>query len=357
MNSAAPRLRPDEQPLVRKADSPVSADFRNPASHGWLRAGISALRWWSEAPLQPPRLRKAVPDASAQSLSLGNDGRTAPNGYDRKALLRASYPGRYELKFVIPKTLVPRIREYIKPYCELDPHCCGTPPEYDIVTLQLDSPGLALHYAKLWDFVNRFKLRVRTYEPIGSAPVFLEVKAKYRTTVVKYRSQVPFDKWGAHLFGNETIRGIQFKDSQEAEHFYQFVTLVKQIGARPVMLIRYSREGYFGKNDHYSRITFDRRLQYQQTYLWDSWGRDGHWRSLDKTLDQTRRHDHEYNFSGVVLELKTLADVPKWMITLIRDLDLARQGHCKFSNAIWAESMFRATPWTPEYEIDYLRYL
>ncbi len=276
---------------------------------------------------------------------------------DPKARFREFYPGRYEVKYVIPSSLVPQIREYIQPFCERDEHCSGASPEYGITTLQLDSPGLSLHYAKLWDYVNRFKLRVRTYDPIGSAPVFLEVKAKFRTTVVKYRSRIPFDRWGAHLFGHEVIRGISFRDSKESENFCQFVRLVKQIGARPVMLIRYRRESYFGKLDHYSRVTFDRKLQYQQTYSWDSWGRDGPWRSLDKTLDQTRRHDQEYNYSGVVMELKTLTDVPLWMCNLIHDLDLNRQGHCKFSNSVWAESIFLGTPWTPEYEIDYLRYL
>ncbi len=300
----------------------------------------------------------AAPGANArEDQTAAVNGKKKQTGNQQKSNFRESYPGRYELKYVIPRSILPKIREYIKPYCELDPHCSGDPPEYVITTLQLDSPGLSLHYAKLWDYINRFKLRVRTYEPIGSAPIFLEVKAKFRTTVVKYRSQIPFDKWGAHLFGNGVIRGINFKSTREAESFYQFVRLVKEIGARPVMLIRYTRESYFGKFDHYSRVTFDRRLQYQQTFSWDSWGREGQWRCLDKTVDQTRRHDQEYKFSGVVMELKTLTDVPIWMRNMVRDLDLGRQGHCKFSNSIWAESMFLSTPWTPEYEIDYLRYL
>ena len=295
--------------------------------------------------------------AKAPSKGIAKSRSLAPAGADAKARFRESYPGRYELKYVLPSRLVPQIREYIRPYCELDEHCSGDPPGYVITTLQLDSPGLSLHYAKLWDFMNRFKLRVRTYDPIGSSPVFMEVKAKFRATVVKYRSRIPFDKWGAHLFGDEVIRGVHFKTSKEAEDFFQFIRLAKQIGARPVTLIRYTRESYFGKNDHYSRVTFDRRLQYQQTRSWESWGREGRWRSLDKTLDQTRRHDHEYDFSCVVMELKTLSDVPSWMTNLVQDLDLTRQGHCKYSNAIWAESMFLTTPWTPEYEIDYLRHL
>jgi hypothetical protein len=199
---------------------------------------------------------------------------------------------------------------------------------------------------------------VRTYGvPVGQFPVFLEVKAKYRNTIVKLRSKIPFGQWGQHLFGDEVIRGIEFKTGREAENFYQFVRLTKELGAGPVMLIRYCRESYFGKMDNYSRVTFDRALEYQQTFSWDSWGRDGQWRSLDNPMMQARRHDREVGFSGVVLELKALSDVPQWMIALTTEFDLVRVGHCKYSNAMWAESMFRATPSTPEYEMDLLQYL
>jgi SPX domain protein involved in polyphosphate accumulation len=265
---------------------------------------------------------------------------------------------RYEAKYIIPTWLASRIREYIMPLCEPDPYGSGDPPTYVVTTLQLDSPNLALHYAKLWDFINRFKLRVRTYgDPVGQFPVFLEVKSKYRNMIVKLRSKIPFDRWGKDLFGDEIIKGISFRTRREAENFYEFVRLTKEIGARPIMLIRYNRESYFGKMDSYSRITFDRRLQYQQTYSWDSWGRDGRWRNLDNPMMQTRRHDKEVGFSGVVLEMKALSDVPQWMINLTTEFDLIRVGHCKYSNAMWAESIFRATPWTPEYEIDLLQYL
>ena len=245
-----------------------------------------------------------------------------------------------------------------RPFCEPDPNCFDNPPTYVNTTLQLDSPGLGLHYAKQWDFVDRFKLRVRTYgDPVGEFPVFMEVKGKDRNTILKQRCQIPFAQWGEHLFRNEIIKDIQFKTAKEADNFYQFIRLAKQIGARPVMLIRYRRESYFGKIDSYSRVTFDTELQYQQTYSWNSWGADGGWRALDNPMMQTRRHDRELHFWGVVLELKALHDVPRWMLDVVTKLDLWRQGHCKYSNAIWAESMFRATPWTPEYEIDLLPYL
>jgi len=116
----------------------------------------------------------------------------APSILEDKQELKGFYDGRYEAKYVVHPSLIPQIRDYIRPFCELDEHCRGSTPEYTITTLQLDSTNMALHYAKLWDFVDRFKLRVRTYDPIGSSPVFMEVKAKFRTTVVKYRSQIPF---------------------------------------------------------------------------------------------------------------------------------------------------------------------
>jgi hypothetical protein len=339
------------------------------AGSGAMDADISTLQKDRPDASQPHADADSVARAMADSKASGEMIQAVKESLEQKKKERDAASrkkravfdvqlDRYEAKYVIPKALVPRIREYIRPFCEPDPNTKGDPPEYVITTLQMDSPNLALHYAKLWDFVDRFKLRVRTYgDPVGSAPVFMEVKAKHRGTVVKHRCHIPFDKWGKHLFEDKIIKGISFKNKKEADGFYQFLRLTKEIGARPVVLIRYTRESYFGKMERYARITFDRNLLYQATTSWDSWGRDGTWRRLDKPLDQTRRHDRETNYSGVVMEMKALSDTPKWMVNLASEFDLVRVGHCKYSNAIWAESMFRGTPWTPEYEIDLQRYL
>lgn len=306
----------------------------------------------------PCLLTAVSPETAGLAPSPKAGKRTGAAGAKKKHAAYSRELRRYETKYVIPKEMVPEIRAMIRPFCEQDPYGTGNPPTYVNTTLQLDSPGLSLHYAKLWDFVDRFKLRVRTYgDPVGEFPVFMEVKAKDRNMIFKYRCQLPFKQWGEHLFRDGVIKGVHFKSSEEAEHFYQFLRLTKEIGARPLMLIRYRRESYFGKVDDYSRVTLDSQLEFQQTYSWDSWGRDGVWRALDNPMMQTRRHDKELDFSGVVLELKALNNVPHWMIDVVTRLDLWRMGHCKYSNAIWAESLFRGTPWTPEYEIDLLRYL
>lgn len=259
---------------------------------------------------------------------------------------------RHEAKYIIPRSMVPKIREFIRPFCVPDPHGSGDPPEYDITTLQLDSASLALHHAKENEALNRFKLRVRTYGEPGSSDVFLEVKRKIRGTIVKSRTAIPFEAWGPELLFNPRV-GLSFKSSKESEAFIEFVRLVREIGARPVVLIGYTRESYFSVSDTYARVSFDRRLQYQPTDSWTSWGRGGRWFTMDTGVSQNKG----YPFSGVVLELKTLSDTPRWMVDLVQYFDLARGGNCKYSTAIWQESLFRGTPALAPYAMDLFWYL
>lgn len=257
---------------------------------------------------------------------------------------------RHEAKYIIPISMLSGIREFIKPFCEPDPYGVGSPPKYTITTLQLDAPNLALHYARYHESLNRFKLRVRTYGEPGSSPVFLEVKRKYGQTIAKSRCSIPFDAWSRDLLFNPRIT-LDFKSTKEEEGFLDFVRLTRQIGAEPMIWIQYVRESYFSRMDSYARISFDTRLRYQPAYDWDSWGRNSKWIILDSSLEQAQL----MNFSGVILELKTLCDTPRWMIDLVMQFDLVRCGNCKYSNGIWAESIFRGTPDLPGYAIDLLK--
>jgi len=255
---------------------------------------------------------------------------------------------RHEGKYIIPRAMVPKIREFIRPFCEPDKHGKGNPPEYVITTLQMDAPDYSCHHAKEYEALNRFKLRVRTYGVPGTAPVFMEIKRKLRGTVVKSRASIPANAWGEHLFKADRVLNLQFKSRGEETAFLEFVRLAREVGARPAVMIRYIRESYFGKFDRYARVTFDRNLMYQpaDNQPWDSWGRQGYWRPMDVSLYQSASGSTNA-YSGVVLELKTLCNVPDWMVELVTTFDLVRCGHCKYSNAVLQESIFRGTPEPP----------
>lgn len=248
---------------------------------------------------------------------------------------------RYEAKYIIPRELVAGIRAFIGPFCSPDPHAAGTPPEYTITTLHLDDPYYSLHRAKEREAARRFKLRVRTYGAIGSSPVFAEVKAKLDDVIVKARSEIPFPQWSPEL-----VLGVRlpacFKTQHQELDFLQFRRLVWELGARPVVLVRYLRESYVGKVDWYARVTFDRRLEYQVTDSWTDFGRSGLWRCMDSTEAQ----GFGLPYSGVVLEVKTLSDMPVWVMDMAERFQLQRCGNCKFSTAIWREGLFRGHPAT-----------
>ncbi len=249
---------------------------------------------------------------------------------------------RYEAKYIIPYSLIPRIREFIQPFCTADPNAAQNfPPEYTITTLQLDTRDFALHYAKEWEALNRFKLRVRTYDDIGSTPMYAEVKSKLGGVIIKNRVAIPFDEWCEDvIFGLELPRSLR-KD-RDVSDFLQFKRLVWEIQAVPMVLIRYTRESYMGTIDQYARVTMDRKLQYQITDSWTDFGRSGLWRSMDSSEAQ----GFGLPYSGVVLELKSLAHTPTWIQDMVEQFELKKSGNCKYSTAIWREGAFRGFPHT-----------
>lgn len=289
----------------------------------------------SEVSTAPFALAKEAPAAAAPREKPRPVKQPAKSGFE-------TLVARHEAKYIIPASLVPQIREFARPFCKPDSNCKGNPPEYVVTTLQLDGPSLPLHHAKEDEALNRFKLRARIYGEPGQSPVYCEVKQKYNGIIVKWRAPIPASAWGEHLIRNRWM-DVKLRSRKEETAFLMFVRLAREIGAEPAVLIRYTRESYVGAIDHYARVTFDRNLLYQPTRAWDTWGRGGKWISMDTNFAQGQGN----SFSGVVLELKTLNDAPRWMIDLVMEFNLERLGNCKYSTAVWMESLFRGTPPRP----------
>ncbi len=240
---------------------------------------------------------------------------------------------RFEAKYIIPRSLVEPIKDFIRPYCTMDKHCQAAGGHYVINTLQMDSPSLSLHQAKEWEASHRFKLRVRTYgKPPGMAPVFLEIKRKYFERVLKSRACIPFEQWKPGILKRQ-VKELDLKSVKEREAFREFVRLAEEIDAQPLVYIRYSREAFTGMHDHYARITFDSKLCYQPVFDMYNWGGNGRFISMDSGLVRHRKE------SSLVLEVKCTEQVPTWMIELVQEFDLIRCGNCKYSTAIWMENL------------------
>jgi hypothetical protein len=248
---------------------------------------------------------------------------------------------RFEQKYIIHPSLVPKIREYIKPFCIADPNGRGKIPEYAVTTLQLDTPTMDLALAKERKTFARFKLRIRTYGKGGSAPVFLELKRKVGGVIIKSRSKMTMEQYKGDNDGRPIVLNPEecevLNNPVDNNYFLEYSRIARRVGARPKMLIRYIRESYFGANDDYARLTFDRRICYRPTRNWTIPGieeTDG-WRPMDTQTGLNRP------FAGYIFELKAMRDSPKWMLELVERFNLTTTGFCKYATAWRLETLFR----------------
>lgn len=238
---------------------------------------------------------------------------------------------RHEAKYIIHPSLVPKIRHFIRPFCVYDPNGVGDPPEYVITTLQLDSAALDLHYAKENEAINRFKMRIRTYDKPG-CPYFFEIKRKIKGTIAKSRVRIPYDQYGPDLFTGDRVPDLRSRN--DVATFHEFLRLRDELDLNPTMFIRYRRESYMGANEPYSRLTFDRRMGYRRSATYTFPAPGDRFRSMDSATALNRP------YSGVILELKTYSDAPQWMSELTERFSLSRTGFCKYSTAMRLESLF-----------------
>lgn len=257
-----------------------------------------------------------------------------PSSYRKRVPNEDTQIDRYELKYIVHPSIVPGIRDFIKPFVAEDHHAGPGIPEYTVTTLQLDSPFNSLHYAKERKARNRFKLRIRTYGTDGKVPYFLEIKRKVRSVILKSRVILhPAD------YCQETLKNpnpnLPFASDAQYQNYLEFVRLVRTVTAAPKIFIRYIRESYKGICETYSRVTLDRSLCYRPARgSWEFPLNEKNWYCMDTEMALRTP------FSGHILELKCGSEMPIWMLELIERFDLVKVGFCKYSAAMRMESLF-----------------
>jgi hypothetical protein len=226
---------------------------------------------------------------------------------------------RFEYKYLLPGPLLGAVRGFIAPYTRPDAHAGG---RYTVTNLYLDTPELDFYQEHLLGAADRFKLRLRTYDPSGG--VFLEVKRKIKNVVVKSRVEVPRDRYRGLLEGGEEIS----LDELPAAHLEEFLSRSIRGGVRPVVLIEYDREAYESVMEDETRITFDRGLRFQPFEELELEGRGG-WTHMDSAADMGAAS------SPILVELKFNTTCPAWMVDLVRTFSLERQSFSKYMAAMW----------------------
>lgn len=232
---------------------------------------------------------------------------------------------RYELKYTVPRDMIPAISAFVEPYCALDYHSSiSSDGFYQVNSLYFDSPEFVLLRNRLGGVHDRFNMRVRTYGADPKPPWFLEVKRKVGDIIRKYRGRVlPGDL--AHILDIGTDLKTVLASPGDASNAALFRRLAHAYGTAPVVMTSYQRKAYFSQCDDYARVTFDVGMVYSARDRYDPLPDAEGFAPTDLETIYDEGTD-------VVLELKCYAkNVPLWMVDLVRRFELRRRGFSKFS--------------------------
>lgn len=215
---------------------------------------------------------------------------------------------RYEFKYRLPRGLAAAVRACVAAHLPQDEYSARMPDGYyDISSLYLDSRDLKLCRESLAGQKNRFKLRARAYADGDDEPVFLEIKRRLNTVIVKDRARISRRDLATMARNDGLLSG------QEARQFQLYRGM---LAAEPQALIRYRREAFEGAGPNRLRITFDRDLSCRTCRTWRIDVEQGPWRRV--LADE------------VVMEIKFDGCFPAWVQDLVRRFQLQARSVSKY---------------------------
>jgi hypothetical protein len=244
---------------------------------------------------------------------------------DRMAIDRMQRQ-RFEFKYIIEESTALAIRDFVDVHLDVDEAGVGKPNyAYRVNSIYLDSD----EHTTFWDWVNsnrnRFKLRMRYYDCNPEHPVFLEIKRRVGTCILKQRCAIRRSVAAEILAGRFPAReGLLGQEGKHRAALENFITLTSRLGARPRALVTYLREAYIDPCNEGVRLTLDREVRIAPRS------------TADFSLDYPR---YVQPFGDqVILELKFNNRFPDWFGEMARLYGLTRGAaakYCEGMSALW----------------------
>jgi hypothetical protein len=228
---------------------------------------------------------------------------------------------RDEIKYLIPLKLMPRLKEFMMPYLNLDKFAYKSPdvPVYTVRSVYYDTQGLRFYHEKKDGIKKRIKVRIRGYNSQeDDSIVFLELKRKHNNQVFKNRYPVYYKNINKILQGE--IKRDDVPLLKKSANREKFLFNYYSMSLRPTLLVIYEREAYHYKFNHDLRITFDLDVRSVKPDNIDSLFSDEH------TVPTFRN-----NF---VLEIKSGGPLPSWVFSMIKQFNLQKRSVSKYALSI-----------------------
>lgn len=214
---------------------------------------------------------------------------------------------RYELKYMLTLEEKEYVLQTIAPYMAMDRYgrTC-------IRNVYFDTHHFQLIRHSIEKPLYKEKLRLRSYCQVdGAAPVFVELKKKYKGVVYKRRLELPEAYASAWLTGVTT--GPDTQIGREIDYFRRFYQTLA-----PRVFLSYDREAYFCPQGTDLRITFDDHICARQEGL-----------SLSLPPGGTELLASQY----CLMEIKTGGAIPLWLTQALTRRQIFKTSFSKYGTA------------------------
>ncbi|MGD9899482.1 MAG: VTC domain-containing protein [Calditrichaceae bacterium] len=238
---------------------------------------------------------------------------------------------RYEYKYLVPNTLVDKLRTELSPYMELDNFAKKqSDGQYTVRSIYYDSPQFTCYKEKIDGVQIRNKFRIRGYDECSEESlIFLEIKHKNTNCISKSRAPLYYANITPALVSRRiddvvlsfSGNGAEKKDARKFLYYYYVKNL------RPAVLVIYDREAFQGKMDPSLRLTFDKNLR--------------------SVIYPDLKHLYEEDnvksalINHFILEVKFFGSLPNWIISLISKYGLNRRALSKYTMSLETHAEFK----------------
>lgn len=227
---------------------------------------------------------------------------------------------RYEIKYLLSGEQYRELQQRLHPYLTED-----TYGETEICNCYYDTPDFRLIRNSLEKPVYKEKLRMRSYgtPKDGKSRVYLELKKKFQGVVYKRREQMSLEQ--ASNMMNGKIRSADTQILREIEWFCNYYQ-----NLYPVMYVSYHRIALLEKEkkEEYSLEEKSKGFNLRVTFDWDI-----RWRTEEVDLDKGNYGNSLLLPEQRIMEIKTLASIPKWLADILDEMEIFPSSCSKYGKA------------------------
>ncbi len=221
---------------------------------------------------------------------------------------------RFEYKYRVEPTQLERIRQIASFYLDPDEH--SVDGSYPVNSLYFDTPRFADAHEMDEGVALRSKVRLRCYYRTPKPPFFIELKARFGSTIIKSRAALTPEDAERLCCGMAPIDA--YRAGKPTETLDQIREVIDSREMQPRIWLNYQRRAFASSWGDGARMTFDNCVEAQVVDPSRPLSPDpSGWVFPD--LDER-----------TVLELKFLGSAPRWMKQAAEQLGLNRISVSKY---------------------------